>query len=337
VVVDAGAEQPDAEAQPRGRAWSAERHLYRGGVFVVVLAVALAIVLIPVGVVSVIHILNQPATGHTYRVMRTDTLGGEWTELNIAAASLSESDQTVTFRVSGFHRCPAACTPEQVELFSVRADPNRALGAPPSTVIQLPATSGEVDQQVTLPVEGRLIDYPFDRYHLLLGVAFARVAKDGEPAPLTPRSASSALAYSLGDDIPRVNMSQPASALPQTFDSSGVHYDSVVAVTLSRPAYLKILNVDLTLLIIVSAIYGVVFRPFTQIIPTVGGIVLGVWGVRSLLVGSYPPDSTGIDLILETAIFVVLVVVGIRSVRFMWPRTELFGAKPPANPPPEPR
>ena len=333
MVVDASAEPPKAEEHAHPRARSAERHLYRGGVLVVVLAVAFAIVLIPVGVVSVLHILNQPATGHTYRVMKAGALGGEWTELNIAASSISESDQTVTLRVSGFHQCPAACTPQQVELFSVRADPSRALGAPPSTVIQLPATSGEVDQQVTLPVEGRLIDYPFDKYTLLLGVAFARVEKDGEPSALTPHSASSALAYSLGDDIPRVNMSQPADEKPQTFDRPGVRYDSVVAVTLSRPAYLKILNVDLPLLIIVSAIYGVIFRPFTQIIPTVGGIVLGVWGVRSLLVGSYPPDSTGIDLILETAIFVVLVVVGIRSVQFMWPRTEFGRAKPPAEPP----
>jgi len=333
VVVDAGTGQAETEERAHPKLGSAERHFYRVGVLVAVLAVAVAVVLIPVGVVSVLNILQQPATGHTYRVLKAGSLGGEWTKLNIAAVSLSESDQTVTFRVSGLHQCPGICVPQELQLSSLHADPSRALGAPPSTVIQLPATSGDVDEEVTLPVEGRLIDYPFDTYKLLLGVTFDRLERDGVPTPLSLRSAENTFAYSLGDDIPRVNMSHPADEQPQAFDQPGVRYDSVAEVTLSRPAYLRILNVDLTLLIVVSAIYGVIFRPFTQIIPTVGGIVLGVWGVRSLLVGSYPPDSTGIDLILETAIFVVLVLVGVRSVLFMWPRTELSRAKPPTEPP----
>jgi hypothetical protein len=51
--------------------------------------------------------------------------------------------------------------------------------------------------------------------------------------------------------------------------------------------------------------------------------VLGVWGVRSLLVGDYPPDSTGVDLVLEAAILLLLLGVGVRAVVFMWPRSHL--------------
>ncbi|HEY1761815.1 MAG TPA: hypothetical protein VGG17_04390 [Acidimicrobiales bacterium] len=72
-----------------------------------------------------------------------------------------------------------------------------------------------------------------------------------------------------------------------------------------------------------AASHGVFFRPFTQIIPRVGGLVLGVWGVRSLLVGSYPPGSTGVDLVLEAAILLRLLAVGVRAVLIMWPRTPL--------------
>jgi|GEM_PF-6387117 len=87
-----------------------------------------------------------------------------------------------------------------------------------------------------------------------------------------------------------------------------------------RPAYLRILAALLTLLIILAAAYGVLFRPLTQIISTVGGLVLGVWRVRSLLVRSYPPDSTGVDLVLETAILFLLVVVALRAAFFMGPK-----------------
>jgi hypothetical protein len=51
--------------------------------------------------------------------------------------------------------------------------------------------------------------------------------------------------------------------------------------------------------------------------------VLGVWGVRSLLVGDYPPDSTGVDLVLEAAILLLLLGVGVRAVIYMLPRSHL--------------
>ena len=97
----------------------------------------------------------------------------------------------------------------------------------------------------------------------------------------------------------------------------------MVALDFFRPVYLQILTVLLTLLIVLAARYGVLFRPFTQIVPTVGALVLGVWGVRSLLVGSYPPDSTGVDLVLEGAILLLLFTVAICAALFMLPRAHL--------------
>jgi energy-coupling factor transporter transmembrane protein EcfT len=100
-------------------------------------------------------------------------------------------------------------------------------------------------------------------------------------------------------------------------------YDVVVALNFFRPVYLQILTVLLTLLIVLAASYGVLLRPFTQIVPTVGALVLGVWGVRSLLVGAYPPDSTGVDLGLEGAILLLLFTVASRAALFMLPRAHL--------------
>lgn len=314
------------------RELSRARHAYRLGIGVAVAAVAVAIVLLPLGASSLLAVLQRPVEGHVYDLMRPAGPAADSTRLEVTATSLNEAAQTVTLRVSGFHNCQGGCPDvERVQFFSVHADSAGALGAPPSATIDLPKTSDEVSQQITLPVRGNLVDYPFDHYRLLLGVTFSRVSASGAAVAFSPRAADRQLAYSFGDAIPRASMSAPTLLAPQPYDSPGVRYDSIAGVELSRPAYLQVLNVDLIVLIVIAALYGVAFRPFTQIVPTVGGVVLGVWGVRSLLVGSYPPDSTGVDLVLESAILLVLLVVGVRSVRFMWPN-----ARGRSQPPPQP-
>ncbi len=308
----------------------ATRHGYRAGIVAAVAAVGLAFALAPLAIVSVISVLHGPVVGRTWVVMRPTNLQGEWTKLNLSAFKIDETARKLTVRVTGFHNCPAASCParERIQLFSVHAEPTGALGAPPSQTIDLPKDSGEIEQEVTLPIDGNLTDYPFDHYTLLLGVAFSRAAPGGKYVPSTVRAAGRALAYTVEDGVPRLTMAQPRILQASDYDRSGVVYDNVVALRFSRPLYLRVLTIDLILLIVISAIYGVIFRPFNQIIPTVGGLVLGIWGVRSLLVGSYPPDSTGVDLVLETAILLVLLVVGVRSIHYMWPNAHLRPAAP---------
>ena len=185
------------------------------------------------------------------------------------------------------------------------------MGAPPFAAVDLPSDSSEIDQQFTLPMTGDLLDYPFDRYRILLGTTFSYVTKAGRTIAFSPSATRTGLDFSINSDIPRITMAAPKLLHAGQYDTAGVSYDSVVALNLYRPAYLRILTVLLTLLIVLAAAYGVLFRPFTQIVPTVGASVLGVWGVRSLLVGSYPPDSTGVDLVLESAILLFLLTIAI--------------------------
>jgi len=299
------------------------RHVYRAGLFVAVASVTISIVLMPFAVASLFAALRHPVGTRAYDLMGPAP-HGEWTKLNVAAVSLNEAAQMVTLRISGFHNCPRGCTQvERVQFFSVHADPSGSLGAPPSATVDLPADSSEIDQQITLPVAGDLIDYPFDHYSLLLGTTFSRITRSGAAIAFHPSAARAGLAYSIDNDIPRVSLAVPTFLHPGRYDTAGVVYDSITALHLYRPAYLRILTVLLTLLIVLAAAYGVLFRPFTQIIPTVGALVLGVWGVRSLLVGTYPPDSTGVDLVLEGAILLLLLAVAVRAVRFMWPKTHI--------------
>jgi hypothetical protein len=289
---------------------------------IAIASVVVSVVLLPFALISLLSAFQHPVGQRGYDLSTLHTLHGEWTKLNVAAVSISEATDTMTLRVTGFHYCPARCpVVERVQLYSVHSDPTGALGAPPSSSIDLPSGASEVDETVTLPIAGDLINYPFDRYQLLLGVAFTKVTASGDVVPIDRAATSAGLELSVDNSIPRLTMAAPTSVKPAAYDTTGVAYDSITTLRFSRPLYLQILTVLLTLLIVLAASYGVLFRPFTQIIPTVGALVLGVWGVRSLLVGSYPPDSTGVDLVLEAAILLLLLAVGVRSLLFMWPRT----------------
>ena len=308
------------------------RHAYRVGLVVAVFSVAISIILMPFAFMSLYSAFQHPLGDHGFDVMKPANLHGEWTKLNVQAISIDEVAGEVVLRVSGFHNCPTSCHGvESVRLFSVHADPSGALGPPPSVALDIPADSSEIEQQVTLPMTGSLSRYPFDNYKLLLGVSFSKIASTGVSTPITPSVAKDQLALSVSNSIPRVSLSSPRILGAHEYDATGAAYDGVVSLTFFRPVYLRILTVLLTLLIILAAGYGVLFRPFTQIVPTVGALVLGVWGVRSLLVGSYPPDSTGVDLVLEGAILILLLTVAMRGVRFMLPRAQLGDIRVPSG------
>ncbi len=312
----------DGSRAPLRRRILPTRDAYRAASIVATTAIVFSIVLMPFAISSLVAALRHPTGDRAYHLTTPTSLAGEWTKLNVAAVAINEATQTVTLRISGFHNCPARCANvERIHLYSVHANPSGAFGAPPSVVVDLPSDSSEVEQQVMLPMSGDLIDYPFDHYRLLLGVAFSKIGANGEETPFSPAAANNAFSYSIDNLIPRVSFDPPRFLRPSQYDVVGASYDSVASIDFYRPAYLRILTVLLTLLIVLATAYGVFIRPFTQIIPTVGGLVLGVWGIRSLLVGGYPPDSTGVDLVLEAAILLLLLTVTARAVYYMWPKS----------------
>jgi hypothetical protein len=324
---------PTSEASSRDEEKASRaRNGYRLGVVIAAASVLVSVALLPFALSSLFNALQHSAGQAGYDVSSPSALRGEWTKLNIATVSMDESTPLITLRVTGFHNCSSVCNGvERVQLFSVHSEPSGAQGSPPSAYIDLPADSSEIDQQVALPIEGKLIDYPFDHYRLLLGVTLSKISANGKVVPFVESQERAGLAYSIDNNIPRVSMSKPTPLTTSSYDTKSIHYDALTSLNFYRPAYLRILTVLLTLLIILAATYGVLFRPFTQIIPTVGGLVLGVWGVRQLLVGSFPPDSTGVDLVLETAILILLLMVAVRAAFFMWPKALFRQKRPPAG------
>ena len=73
---------------------------------------------------------------------------------------------------------------------------------------------------------------------------------------------------------------------------------AVQALSLERPAYVKVLAVVLVLLIAISAALALFTRALDELTLGIGTLILGVWGIRSVLIppGSRPsPRSTSLS------------------------------------------
>ena len=202
-----------------------------------------------------------------------------------------------------------------LELFSLRADPRGSDGAPPSQDVDIPA-AGDFDSSVELPVTGGLGAYPFDHYHVLLGMALAEKTSTGQVVPVSSRAARDQLDVSLDEKLTRIDVAPPRDVTGR-YRLAGAQVALAATIDLSRPLYLQALTVLIIVFIAIAGIYSVVTRAFKEVIGTVGVVVLGVWGVRTLLVGSYPPDSTAVDLVLVFLILVLLLILMIRGLALM--------------------
>src|SRR5262249_12804711 len=213
-------------------------------------------------------------------------------------------------RVSGTHICETACTWSDRLIFvsDDHSDTNLDLGEglPPSATVTLPPASREVTQLITLPVLGEPIGSPFHRYSLDLGVIMERVYPDGTVEQFSPETAAGHLFLSLRMRAPRTTMGAPERFNPHDVTVLDYQYAGLTRLTLRRPLYLQVLTVLLVLLVTAAAAYAVFLRPLFELIAGARALVLGVWGIRAVLLGTNVPGFTAIDLSLAVVILFLL-------------------------------
>ena len=119
----------------------------------------------------------------------------------------------------------------------------------------------------------------------------------------------------LQNRIPDMLMVDPVPISPEqvraTTDTFG--YMAVESVTFQRPIYLKVLAVALVVLIGVSAAMALVTRGLDDLALGIGGLILGVWGVRSVLMPQSIGTITAVDLALSWLILLLLLGLTIRA------------------------
>jgi hypothetical protein len=218
-------------------------------------------------------------------------------------------------RVNAERACRASCTDAaRVELLSTLA----GTGARPLPVIEaLEFTPGglPVSKVIELPIYGDAMRYPFDTWTLtILVTPFQTSADQGGQITLSAENR-----------VPRLQLQRQAIVGSQAGAGGVSGGPSTVQVNLEfqRPPYLKIISVLLVLLVAAAAAYAVFLRPLSELIINAGALVLGVWGIRAVMLGTELTFMTGVDLALMGIILFLLVTLTLRTLWSLERRSQL--------------
>jgi hypothetical protein len=299
----------------------------RHGVGVLLTATLLlsVVVMLPLLLSSVGEELIGRPDGVTYLLSPRDAPAPTHTRLHIAVAALDEQQRLVSLRISGHHLCATACPwSDRVLFLSLPSDDDDDTeGLPPSAAVTLAATNLDFTDTTQLPVRGHPLRYPFDTYNLTLAVVLQRVLPDGTVQTLTPAEARGQLFLSIHERLPRLTMDSPVPVDPATAERSDVPFEYLLvdSIVFQRPVYLQALSILLVMLISAAAAYAVFIGPLHDLLINCGTVVLGVWGIRSILTPSSQTSVTALDISLAMVIVFLLGAIAVRTLRFSQERS----------------
>lgn len=300
-----------------------------------ILVVLVVMVMLPTTITSMVLELQEQAGVQVYDLFTADVIdadaivGPETAFANVAVTNIDEANRMASLTISGHRICEEICPDLQATFYSIGNDAARRRGLPPSASVTVPGETGSYTYTIQLPVQGTPQMYPFDDYTLTLGMIAAVTLPDGtrqivQPDDLMMRMVS----LTLEDLVPRLNMQPPRPVDPAVVRSPSdpTSFLLVDELRWERPRYLRILSVLLVILISASGVFALSLRSLPELVLGIGGIILGIWGVRSVVVQSPLPDVTLIDLILGFVMVFLMLVLAIRAARYFYVQSGL-GAK----------
>jgi hypothetical protein len=287
----------------------------------IVLAV---VVMLPFAATSLFDDLFNSVASQVYTVSGERKPGSAQgqTQVHVGVVDLDESRLRATLRVTAHRQCPSTCQSGiRVVLFSVGMDEDATAGMPPSAHIDLAADQAMVSESVDLPIHGHPTLYPYDAYNLRLGVGLGEMAPNQPVRPLTRQEGQGLLWMTLQEVLPRENMATPVPASPGDSEVATDPYplQAVTVLHFMRPTHERVLAVLLVVLVAAAAAYAVFMRPLNDLVMNSGGLVLGVWGIRSLLTPG-TASRTLIDLALSLVILFLLGAITFRALEFLYRR-----------------
>lgn len=277
-----------------------------------IVAIALAL---PVMLVSMAHDLRGETdntrygvfTGQVVTVPEDPPPGVDPTFVTIDMTKVDEGSRAVNLTVSGSRVCRSMCDQLTIHFFAMPDRPDR-WGMPESIKLDLPASTDTFSQKATLPLFGKPQRFPFDDYHVNLGVALV-ATNEGVPTSLSqPEIHERGIRIAIEEEVPRFTMSPPTPLNPQELGVENDPWDVAggVSIYLDRAPYLELLTIILLSLISLTSVMTVVRQKADDLVVSISGVILGMWGIRSVLVQTSFPGVTVIDLVLSLAICLLL-------------------------------
>lgn len=297
------------------------RHWYRLALVFTIMIVVVVVATLPLAVRSMQEVLGRGpeplfdlVTGEEISPETAAAAEQEATYVNLGMVDLDDSTGLLTLAVSGNRLCGDACPALDLTFLALDDDADQRRGLPPSATLSLAPDDVIFSQTVQLPLRGQPSLYPFDTYQVWLGLGGVATMPDGTTMELRPENLSGRAVVTLQNRIPDMIMDTPTPISPDaaTAAADPIGYLAVQALTFERPAYLKVLAVVLVALIAVSASMALFTREVNDLALGIGGLILGVWGIRSILMPQGVSTVTAIDLALSWLILLLLLGLALR-------------------------
>ena len=311
----------DESASPEGR-----EKVHRAGMIATLALMAVVLVALPMAIRSMAGTLfgEQQATlydlvnGGEVPPVTSAIAAKNQSYANIAIVGLDPATGQATLAVSGNRVCETICPTIELTLLALDDNAAQRRGLPPSATITLEPDELVYSESLVLPVRGRPNLYPFDTYDLWLGFAVIVFGPDGNQVPLERAIIEESTVVTLQNQLSHLEMDPPRTIEPTEAMSVTDPYalPLVEALHFQRPDYLKILAVLLILLISVSGGIALLRRDIDDLLLGIGGLILGIWGIRSVLVNQPLPGVSAIDLALSFVILFLLLGLTVRLTRY---------------------
>ena len=273
------------------------------------LLVGIAVTL-PFSLASVLDEILGLTTGKVLPLLRPEraALAPVHSRLHLAVTEVDEVHLVATFRLSGHRTCGARC-PWRDRLLFVSAQPGRRRRRGPASLGDHHASRNHRghDRDLSAPAQRRadpvsVRRVPSDRGHGPAACSPGRPRREpGRPTRSRAISCSRSRSCFL-----TCGCRSPMRSPPEPFRRSGapVVYAAAYALAFERPRYLRVLAVLLVLSIAAAAAYSVFLRPLEDLVVSSGALVLGIWGVRAVIVPVNLHFQTAVDLALSIVILV---------------------------------
>lgn len=309
---------------------------YRTGVALVGMLLLAVVVTLPFTLSSIWDEMTGSPDGEIRRLGPSTEVSPDaiHSRLNVSLAIFDELQRVGTFHLSGQHVCPAPChVRDRLLLFSLAAEEPKTEGLAYSTVVSMPSSTQPVGLTFQLPLHGHPMRYPFDQYELWLGVIAEREFEDGRVTRQWTSEAAGVWYMTFQEKLPHLTLVETAEVDPATLETvdnqrMDLHYTFVHRFTFRRPAYLRVLGLLLVLLVTAAAGFAVFLRPLQELVLSAGSLVLGVWGVRSIITPSTHGFVSAVDLSLALVILFLLGAIAVRALVFLVARSR---AAPPVE------
>lgn len=293
------------------------RHFSKVAVlFLIIVTVTLIIISLPFALKDIVTDLASESYPMYWLSPKDQPSSDKHLSVHLDFVGINEWDGTAKIRVTAYDYCVEVCDwTDELTLVSIQ---NQVTGASlaPAETIQFSANHWSYTKVVELPIYGDPVRFPFDDYDMRLGVLYHRIYPDGRVEEITPEMAKDQLSVSLQSRIPKFFMLTPQNIENPTatlYNNHVQRYDYATDLTFARHSYLKILTVFLITLIAAVTAYAVVFCDFKNVILSAGGLILGIWGIKAILLSDAQAGITVSDVILAVIVLFLLIAVIIRA------------------------